>query len=188
MQSGILERKFNCACQFIEILEICPQTIYLSTLLRTMLKKMKAKKQPKFNEDCIFCKIAQKKAVASIIYEDKDVISFMDIRPVNVGHVLVISKKHYRDVLEMPLNEACALFKAVRIVAEKVKHKMQADGISIISSNGRSAQQDVFHAHAHVIPRFEADKIRDIYAAMMKPLLIKPTRAQLEETAKKIKR
>lgn len=138
-------------------------------------------------DSCVFCRIASKKEPASIISEDKDALAFMDIRPVNRGHALVIPKKHYKDLLEMPPEEAGRLFKHVQKVALKVKRMTGADGISIIQSNGKAAMQDVFHMHVHVIPRFSADKTREAFVALMKPLLKKPSRTELDDTAQRIR-
>lgn len=138
-------------------------------------------------EECIFCRIAQKKSPASVVYEDKSVIAFMDIRPVNIGHTLVIPKKHYRDIHDMPAGEVGKLFKVVKKVADMVKKRTHADGVSVIESNGKAALQDVMHMHVHVIPRFEKDKVRDAFVALMKPLLMKPTRGELEDVARTIR-
>ena len=137
--------------------------------------------------DCIFCRISKKKEPASIIYEDKDAIAFMDIRPVNRGHALVMPKKHYRDLLEMPPEEVGHLFKDVQKVALRIKKVTGADGISIMQSNGRAALQDVFHMHVHVIPRFGADKTRTAFISLMKPLLKTPSRSELDDVARLIK-
>jgi histidine triad (HIT) family protein len=138
--------------------------------------------------DCIFCKIASKREPASVVYEDKKIIAFMDIRPVNVGHALVISKKHYKDLLEMPEKEVAYLFSKVKKIAVKIKKMTGADGISIIQSNGKAALQDVFHIHVHIIPRFGKDKTRAAFVSLMKPLLKKPKRAELDDVAGQIKK
>ncbi len=57
-----------------------------------------------FDETCIFCKIVRKQAPASIIYEDETVLVFLDIRPLNMGHTLVIPKDHYVDIFDIPEN------------------------------------------------------------------------------------
>ncbi len=136
----------------------------------------------------MFCRIAAKKELASVVYEDEDVMAFMDIRPVNIGHTLIIPKKHYRDIHEMPAGEAGKLFKVAKKVADMVKKRTHADGISIIQSNGKAALQDIFHMHVHVIPRFDKDKVREAFVTLMKPLLKKPTRSELEDVAGKIKK
>lgn len=135
----------------------------------------------------MFCRIAAKKEPASVVYEDEDVIAFMDIRPVNMGHALVMPKKHYRDLLEMPDEEVGKLFSKIKEISLRIKKTTGADGISIIQSNGKAALQDIFHMHVHVIPRFGHDKSRSAFISLMKPLLKKPTRSELEDVAGKIK-
>jgi len=112
-----------------------------------------------FDESCIFCKIARKQAPASIIYEDEAVMAFLDIRPLNEGHTLVITKKHYVDLFDIPEDQLNQVHKAAKHVSLAVKKATNADGISIIQQNGRAAGQDIFHIHVHVVPRFEGQKL-----------------------------
>jgi histidine triad (HIT) family protein len=111
------------------------------------------------SENCIFCKIVRKEAAASIVYEDAQVIVFMDIRPVNEGHTLVISRQHYEGIFDTPEELVAYTHKIAKRIAIAAKKATNADGISIIQQNGRAANQDIFHLHAHVIPRFEGQKM-----------------------------
>jgi histidine triad (HIT) family protein len=106
-------------------------------------------------ERCIFCKIACNEAPASLVYDDNEAIAFLDARPVNEGHTLVITRKHYIDIYEAPDEEIAHLFKIVKKVACAIKKSEKADGISIFQNNGRAANQVVFHLHVHIIPRYE---------------------------------
>ncbi len=135
----------------------------------------------------MFCKIAGKSEPASVVYEDDNFISFMDIRPVNIGHAIVMPKKHYPDLLSMPEDEVADLFRIVHKIAHKVKETTKADGILIMQSNGKAAGQDIFHIHVHVIPRFKRDKVNDVFITMMKPLITNPSRIELDSVAKKIR-
>ncbi|HDD45997.1 MAG TPA: HIT family protein [Candidatus Aenigmarchaeota archaeon] len=105
-------------------------------------------------EECLFCKIVAGQIPAEKVYEDSDVIAFLDINPRNPGHTLVIPKKHFSDLLEMDDEYAMKLFVAVKRIAKAIKDGIKADGISISQSNGRAAGQVVNHMHVHVIPRF----------------------------------
>ncbi len=100
-------------------------------------------------EDCIFCKIADKEADATVVYEDPHTLAFLDIHPLNPGHTLVIPKKHYSNMLEMPSEEAGRVFASVSKVMKGVQKASAADGISIGQSNGRAASQEIFHMHVH---------------------------------------
>jgi histidine triad (HIT) family protein len=106
---------------------------------------------------CLFCRIASGGIPAKKVYEDAGHVAFLDINPRNPGHVLVIPRRHYLTILDMPPREAGALFEAARIVADAVKKGSKADGISIIQSNGKAAGQVVSHVHVHVIPRYMSE-------------------------------
>jgi histidine triad (HIT) family protein len=108
-------------------------------------------------EDCVFCDIIERDAPADIVYEDQHSIAFLDIYPLNPGHTLVVSKKHYATLDEMPPEEVGLLFSTVAKVMKGVKEAVAADGINIGQSNGTAASQDVFHVHVHIIPRFSQD-------------------------------
>lgn len=112
--------------------------------------------------DCVFCKIAQKEipAGAGKLYEDENFIAFLDINPVNFGHSLLIPKKHYKNLYELPdevLSEIAPLIKKMAIA---VKYGVNADGINIIMNNDSAAGQIVPHSHFHIIPRFADDGLR----------------------------
>ena len=102
--------------------------------------------------NCVFCQIIRKEASASIVYEDEQVVAFLSNRPVNEGHTLVVPKKHYENIYEIPEEEAAYLFKIAKRVAHAVKDAMGAEGIRIVQNNGWAAGQVIFHLHVHVIP------------------------------------
>ena len=104
------------------------------------------------SESCTFCKIARKEAPASAVYEDEGVIAFMSIRPISVGHVLVVPKKHYENIFEIPEEEVANLYKVVKKLAHAVKKAVDAEGIRIVQNNGEAAGQIIFHMHVHIIP------------------------------------
>jgi histidine triad (HIT) family protein len=90
-------------------------------------------------------------------YEDKDVVAFMDIQPVNAGHVLVVPREHYESLEDIPRELATHLFDVAMQLAPVVKHVGDADGLNILVNSGAAAGQDVFHYHVHVIPRCPDD-------------------------------
>ncbi len=112
-----------------------------------------------FDASCIFCKIVLKQAPVSIIYEDETILAFLDIRPLNLGHTLVIPKSHYIDIFDIPQNELCNVHKVTKRISPAIKKATIADGISIIQQNGKAAGQDIFHLHVHVVPRFNGQKM-----------------------------
>jgi histidine triad (HIT) family protein len=104
---------------------------------------------------CIFCRIVQKLAPSSVVYEDESVIAFMDIKPLNEGHTLVITKRHYAYIYEVPDEEVAHLYRVAKKIAVAVKKAVKAEGITLAQQNESAAGQDVFHVHVHVIPRYE---------------------------------
>ena len=110
--------------------------------------------------DCIFCKIVNGEVSAKKIYEDEKTIAFLSIGPLTSGHTLVIPKEHYEDIFDMPEELLKEVFVSVKKVSEILKEKLKCDGINILNSNGKVAQQDVFHYHVHVIPRYAGSKFK----------------------------
>ena len=109
-------------------------------------------------KDCIFCKIAKGEIpTETIIYRDKDVCAFLDVKPVNLGHALVIPNEHYESIFDLPEDTLSAMTRAAKKVAEAIKISLKARGINIGMNNGAHAGQLIFHSHIHVIPRFEGD-------------------------------
>ncbi|HEY5653982.1 MAG TPA: HIT family protein [Pontiella sp.] len=107
--------------------------------------------------DCIFCKIIAKEVPAAVLYEDDDVLVFMDIGPIVKGHALVISKNHCDLVMETPDELLAKLHITAKRVAQAQMNSLRADGINIMQNNGAAAGQEVSHIHIHVIPRFNND-------------------------------
>ena len=134
-----------------------------------------------FDESCIFCKIVRKQIPASIIYENETVMAFLDIRPLNEGHTLVIPKKHYVDIFDTPEDQLSKVHTAAKLVSIAVKKATNAEGISIIQQNGKAAGQEIFHFHVHVVPRFEEQKLPSFTA------LKEVERVKLDGVAKKIR-
>ena len=108
-------------------------------------------------EECVFCRIAHSPDVPHLVYADELTVAFMDLRQFNPGHTLVIPKKHFVTLLDMPEREVGKLFESTRIVAMAVKNGTNADGLSLVQSNGKAAGQVVTHVHVHLIPRFMSE-------------------------------
>ncbi len=109
---------------------------------------------------CVFCKIVSGEIPSVKVYEDEGFLAFMDIGPVNKGHVLVIPKKHAETFVDLTEEEAAELFKRVNRIAKAVKLGLGADGLNIIINVGKASGQEVFHVHTHIIPRFENDGMK----------------------------
>ena len=111
-------------------------------------------------EECLFCKIVKGELPSSKIYEDEDTLAFLDIFPVNKGHSLVISKEHYENIFDVPAESLSKISSVMKNVADAVKKGVNADGISIAQSNGKSTGQVIPHIHFHIIPRFKDDGLK----------------------------
>jgi histidine triad (HIT) family protein len=112
------------------------------------------------SDDCIFCAIAAGEAPATMVAEDERTVAFMDISPATNGHLLVIPRAHYEDVLVIDDADLDATMHAARAMARRVKDRLGADGVNLLNSCGRAAWQTVFHFHVHVIPRYDDDPLK----------------------------
>lgn len=106
---------------------------------------------------CLFCQIAQGERPAQKVFEGEGAVAFLDIFPCTPGHTLVIPRRHYPTLSEMPAEEIGTLFQTAAVVATKVQAAMGAAGFNLGINNGKAAGQEVFHAHIHIIPRYQGD-------------------------------
>jgi len=111
-------------------------------------------------ENCIFCKIISNEIPSQKIFEDETTFAFLDINPVSKGHALVISKKHYETLVDVPEEELKQLIISVKKVAQAIIKATKSFGFNVLQNNGKVAGQLVNHVHFHVIPRFENDLIK----------------------------
>jgi len=109
------------------------------------------------HDDCIFCKIIDGSIPSEKIYEDSDVVAFLDINPTRPGHALVVPREHTKDFISSDPALLSRAIAGVQKVAGKVMSAMDADGFVLAALNGPAAGQEVFHLHFHVIPRKEGD-------------------------------
>lgn len=108
--------------------------------------------------DCIFCGIIQNKIPAYKIYEDSNVLSFLDISQTTPGHTLLIPKKHVKDIYEYDEKLAGKIFSYIPKIARAIRNNDEnVRGMNIVNNNGSLAGQSVFHSHVHIIPRFSED-------------------------------
>lgn len=107
--------------------------------------------------DCIFCKIVAREIPASIIYEDDSSIAFLDARPINPGHTLLVPKEHRANLYNMPDELLSRFMPTIKKLAIAIKKAVNADGINIGMNNDGAAGQIVMHHHTHIIPRHSND-------------------------------
>lgn len=108
-------------------------------------------------DDCIFCKIVLGLIPIAKIYEDDDIIAFLDISPIKPGHAVVIPKAHHENMLEMPASLAKPVHQALQTVGRALMAATGATGLNTLQNTHPVAGQSVFHVHWHLIPRHAGD-------------------------------
>jgi histidine triad (HIT) family protein len=133
--------------------------------------------------DCIFCDIIAGQSASSIVYEDDLAVAFMDIQPVNTGHVLVVPREHATYLSDMDEETGAQLFRVAMRVQEAIRRSgVRCEGVNLFLADGEAAGQEVFHVHLHVFPRFVGDTFK-----LEGDQSVFPPRQELEEVAGKIK-
>lgn len=113
----------------------------------------------KHDDQCIFCKIANDMAPAIKVHEDALTVAFMDIHPASEGHVLVIPRKHWANVLDIDEPDLTAVALRTRLMARAIQAAIRPDGMRILQTNGAAARQTVFHYHVHLIPAWQGQPL-----------------------------
>jgi histidine triad (HIT) family protein len=109
-------------------------------------------------DPCVFCEIVSGREPASIVYRDDLVCAFLDIQPVNPGHLLVIPLTHAVHLSDLDMRVGERMFRAAQFLSEAIRHcGVRCEGVNFFLADGAAAGQEIFHAHLHVFPRFEGD-------------------------------
>lgn len=109
-------------------------------------------------DDCLFCKIVRKEVPAKIIYEDDTILAMLDAFPDTDGHILVIPKKHYEDIYEVPSDVLVKMFEQGKITTKKLMEKLNKDALTFLINYGNA--QAIKHIHLHLLPDFMNKKHR----------------------------
>jgi len=110
------------------------------------------------NSNCIFCKIARHEIQSHhIVYEDNDVIAFLDVHPISKGHTVVIPKKHFVNISDVPEEVLCKVMTVVKKISNALMKVTKAKGFNVCVNNFKAAGQIIEHLHFHIIPRYEND-------------------------------
>ena len=118
--------------------------------------------------NCVFCKIISGEFSSYKIYEDENILAFLDVNPMTPGHTLIIPKKHILDIMEMDNNCLIKIMDKARDVAKILSDKMGASGFTLIQNNGIA--QEVKHFHLHVVPKYDKKidmSIEEVYKKMV---------------------
>ena len=136
--------------------------------------------------NCVFCDIARGVAPASVVYSDRWVMAFMDIRPVNRGHLLIVPRAHAACLQELEEETGGWLLQVGMKLAGAIRgSNLKCEGVNLFLADGEAAGQEVFHVHLHVIPRFQGDGFGFRFAPEYYRL---PERIELDEAAAEIRR
>ena len=134
---------------------------------------------------CIFCRIASGELPASVVYEDERTIAFLDIQPINPGHVLVIPKAHAKSLVDLSPEDAAQMMRVGQIIDRALRESsLRCEGVNLFIADGEAAGQEVGHVHLHVFPRFDEDGFTIRLDSAERAT---PGREQLNETAIKLK-
>ena len=110
--------------------------------------------------NCVFCKVIAGEIPSQVIDSDARTVTVMDINPATRGHVVVVTRAHAENLLELDDDDLLAAMQAVRRVTGLLKEKLHPAGFNILHNIGRAAWQSIFHFHVHVIPRYAGDPLR----------------------------
>jgi histidine triad (HIT) family protein len=113
--------------------------------------------QPTYVSDCPFCGIAKGDDPAELLVETDEWLAFFPLEPATVGHTLVIPRTHVTDLWEAPPELAALLTAAAIDVGRAIDAALHPDGMNLITSAGKTAEQTVFHLHLHLVPRWSDD-------------------------------
>lgn len=112
-------------------------------------------------DDCSFCRIAAGEVPAHTVFEDSGTVAFLDARPVFKGHVLVVPRRHYVTLADLPVADVGPLFERVRLISAAVPAALGAQGTFVALNN--TVSQSVPHLHVHVVPRTRGDGLRGFF-------------------------
>jgi histidine triad (HIT) family protein len=124
---------------------------------------MVSKSEPGSDPSCEFCAIIRGESDAEVLFEAESWIAFFPLNPATPGHTLVIPKEHVADLWQASPSLADDLMGAVLKVGHAIRDGLQPDGLNLITSAGKTAEQTVFHLHLHVVPRWRHDNFGSIW-------------------------
>ena len=110
---------------------------------------------------CEFCEIVAGRSAAAVVLDEPEVLGFLDVRPVFVGHVLVVTRTHHGTLTDVPTALVAVLFEAVQRLSAVVPRALGAEGSFVAVNN--TVSQSVPHIHVHVIPRTKGDGLRGFF-------------------------
>nr|PZN28472.1 MAG: HIT family protein [Chloroflexota bacterium] len=135
--------------------------------------------------DCVFCRILAGELPGSFVYRDERCAAFMDIQPVNPGHLLVVPLAHAPHLADLDPEDGAQLFRvAQRLAAALRRSGVRCEGVNLFLADGEAAMQEVFHVHLHVFPRYPGDGFGLRFG---EHYWQKPPRSELDQLAERIR-
>lgn len=134
--------------------------------------------------DCIFCRILTGDLPSSVVHRDDRCVAFLDIHPINPGHVLVVPTRHATELSDLdPAIAGHLMIVAQRLAAVLRASSLRCEGINLLLADGEAAGQEIFHTHVHVVPRYVGDDFGFRHGLADGD----PTREELDATAAQIR-
>ena len=112
-------------------------------------------------DECLFCRIVSGELPATVVYEDDNVVAFLDHRPLFPGHTLLVPRQHVETLGELPTKLVAPYFEAAQLLSLAVESAMDAEG-SFVAMNNR-VSQSVPHLHVHIVPRRRKDGLKGFF-------------------------
>ena len=135
---------------------------------------------------CVFCRLLDGSLPATFLFRDGQVAAFMDVQPVNAGHVLVVPVRHAPHLADLdPATAGRMMQEAQRVAAALRASGVRCEGVNLLLADGAAAMQEVFHAHLHVFPRYAGDGFGLRFGPDYRH---PPPRAALDEVGARIRR
>jgi histidine triad (HIT) family protein len=136
--------------------------------------------------NCIFCQIVAGQSPVSMVYQDERCSAFMDIQPVNPGHLLIIPNCHATFLAHLDEETGAQMFRVAQRLAQALRDSgiLRCEGVNLFLADGEAAFQEVFHVHLHVIPRYKHDGFGLTFSS---DYFVRPERAELDKVAAAIR-
>ena len=135
--------------------------------------------------DCIFCDIVNGKAEATLVWQDDLVSAFLDIQPVNAGHIDIVPNAHAAYLTDLPADTGAHMFRAAQRLAQALRDSgLPCEGVNMFLADGEAAMQEIFHVHLHVFPRVSGDGFGLTFG---QDYFTKPSRAALDQVGARIR-
>jgi histidine triad (HIT) family protein len=136
--------------------------------------------------DCPFCDILDGSAEATMVYRDDQVSAFLDIQPVNPGHLIVVPNRHATYLADLDPEAGAQIFRVAQKLAQAIREsELPCEGINFYLSDGTAAHQEVYHVHLHVIPRVAGDGHALRFSRQYEQF---PPRSELEQAGRQIQK